>query len=145
MTGRIDIFPEMDIPRMTALYWVRKGIELDDPILLPLIQVINESTSSAQSLQDEKQALDGLNGLLHNVFERAGFQLGWKHVDDSRIKSNILDAIETAMKVAPRERCLKEIGLSLSRYKRWRRERRECGITGIKSCPRGNANQLAIT
>jgi hypothetical protein len=31
MTGRTDLFPDMDIPRMTALYWIRKGIEIDDP------------------------------------------------------------------------------------------------------------------
>jgi transposase InsO family protein len=60
------------------------------------------------------------------------------------VKSKILAAIEGAMKTASREQCLEEIGLSLSRYKRWRRERRLCGFTGLKSCPRWIANQLTM-
>ena len=142
ITGRPDLFPDMEIPRMTALYWIRKELELDDPVLAPLTRAINESKSTCDSLQSRTRELEGINGLLHRVFEVVGFEMAWKHVDDSETKSKILEAIEVAMTVAPRELCLREIGLSLSRYKRWRRERRECGITGMKSCPRGNANQL---
>ncbi len=33
MTGRPDLFPELGIPRMTALYWIKQGFELEDPVL----------------------------------------------------------------------------------------------------------------
>ncbi len=80
--------------------------------------------------------------LLHSVFKLMGFKLSWKHIEHKEIKSKILNAIEAAMKIAPRDQCLAEIGLSISRYKRWRRERRGCAISNTKSCPRVNANQL---
>jgi len=143
MTGRPDLFPHLNIPRMTALHWVRNGFDdLSDPILESMIGAINDSkvemTEGLRSLAEKESII----ALLLETYKVLGFQIRWKHIDSSERKSKLLDAIESAMKSARRDVCLSTLGLSLSRYKRWRRERRGCGVTGVKSCPRGNANQL---
>lgn len=41
-TGRLDLFPNLKIPRTTALYWVEQGFEINDPLLDSLASTINE-------------------------------------------------------------------------------------------------------
>jgi len=143
MTGRIDLFPHLNIPRMTALHWVEHGCDdVGDPTLESIIGAINElkneSTESAQSLAEKESIIS----LLLETYKILGFQIHWKHIDSTEKKLKILNAAEKAMNAATREACLSTLGLSLSRYKRWRRERRGCGVTGVRSCPRGSVNQL---
>lgn len=145
MTGRADLFPELNIPRTTALYWITNGVVSEDPILAPLTERINEARSESDDLCRLLKEKEALVKLLHQVFEIFGFQIRWKHIESAEIKSKMLDASAVAMESLSLEQCLREIDLSLSRYKRWRRQRRECGFSGTKSCPRRNANQLTFS
>lgn len=74
-----------------------------------------------------------------------GFKLRWKHIDSIKTRDKILEAIATAMTETHLNICLEHLDLSLSRYKRWNREKRGCGLPNIKVCPKGNRlNQLTF-
>jgi transposase InsO family protein len=49
------------------------------------------------------------------------------------------------MSQSKQRRCLEAIELSLSRYKRWKRERQGCGIKELKACPKYSRNQLTFS
>lgn len=144
MTGIPDLFPDLKIPRMTADYWIEQRFALVDPILEPLANEITRTHEKCTAMLLELAEKDAIIKLLQDVSDILEFRLEWKHIESPRKRSRILDAVARAMKHAPRDKCLAAIGLSLSRYKRWRRERRGCGVTGTKSCPKGNVNQITF-
>ena len=142
MTGMPDLFPDLGIPRTTANYWISQNYALSDPILEPLAEAVKKTRVEMERLQIVLRERDALIELLQEISRIFGYGLSWKHLDASEKNMKILYAVERAMKFTSREKSLAAIGLSVSRYKRWRRERRGCGITGAKGCPRGNVNQL---
>ncbi len=143
MTGRVDLFPHLNIPRMTALHWIKHGFDdVSDPMLESMINALNEVKAEHLDARRSLAEKESIIALLLETNKILGFQMRWKHIDSSEKKLRILSALEEAMKTARRDACLLTLGLSLSRYKRWRRERRGCAVTGVKSCPRGSANQL---
>lgn len=143
-TGRIDLFPDLEVPRTTALEWIRQGYTIDDPILDSIVEAFNQAVSERDDLAKKLAEASAIIQLLKEVFGILGFRLRWKHVDSGKVKEKILAAITKAMGTARRDSCLNEIGLSLSRYKRWKREKRGCGLGEIKSCPRNSVNQLTF-
>lgn len=143
-TGRPDLFPDLGIPRTTANYWIKRGYIIDDPMVEALTNAIN---MTKEELEETRSALiekESLRVLIKEIFIAFGFSLRWKHLDSKEIKSQILDAVENALISASRDSCLQTIDLSLSRYKKWRRERRGCGIQELKTCPKGKGNQLTF-
>ncbi len=129
---------------MTAEYWIEQDYILNDPIIEPLISEIAAVHEKNSALESELAEKDSLIKLLQDISKILEFRLEWRHIESARTRSKILDAIARAMKHATRDKCLSTIGLSFSRYKRWKRDRRGCGITGTKSCPKGNVNQLTF-
>jgi transposase InsO family protein len=128
---------------MTAKHWVRHGCEvIDDPVTESMIEALNDLRT--ESLEAEKNLVEkeAIINLLLEANKILGFEIRWKHIADAQKKAKVLNAVENAMKTARRDVCLSTLGLSLSRYKRWRRERRGCSVEDVKSCPRGNTNQL---
>ncbi|MFN9066317.1 MAG: DDE-type integrase/transposase/recombinase [Bdellovibrionales bacterium] len=144
MTGSPDLFPELKIPRTTANYWIKQGNSSDDPIVESLTGAINDIWYELTACQGRLAEQEALVKLLKTTVGATGFKLRWKHIDSNEVKFQILDHMAAALVHAPRKMCLELIGLSLSRYKRWRRERRGCAISEIRSCPKGNANQLTF-
>lgn len=144
MIGIPDLFPNLKIPRMTAEYWIEQRFTLVDPIIESLANEVTKMHERCAAVLLELAEKDALVKLLQDISHILEFRLEWKHIESPRKRSRILDAIARAMKNASRDKCLAAIGLSLSRYKRWKRERRGCGITGTKSCPKVNINQLTF-
>jgi putative transposase len=141
-TGRIDLFPAFNIPRMTAKYWIKQRIAVEDPILESLTNALNESREDREQLKSSVAENKALTILLKEIVEIIGFKLRWKHIDSRENRDKILKAITTAMNCATRDACLEILDLSLSRYKRWKREKRGCGLPETKLCPKGGLNQL---
>jgi transposase InsO family protein len=48
------------------------------------------------------------------------------------------------VKTARRSICLATLDLSLSRFKRWKRERKGCAVSDLKNCPKYSPNQLTF-
>lgn len=143
-TGCANLFPTLRIPRTTALYWIEKGYEIEDPVLESLAVGI---ASLEEELATTKTALQEANAtvqLLKEVHSHFGHQLDWKNIRSSDTREAILEAIAKAMSHARRAVCLSALGLSLSRFKRWKRERQGCGLPNTKSCPKHNGNQLTF-
>ena len=143
-TGRTDLFPDLKIPRTTALYWISQGYEIEDPLLDSLASTIlemrQEQVQSAAALIEAQTTTN----LLKDVYEILGHRLRWKHIDSAKTRDRILEAITTAMTGARRNTCLETLDLSLSRYKRWKREKRGCGLPAAKTCPKYSNNQLTF-
>lgn len=144
MTGRPNLFPEMKIPKMTALHWIRTEFETSDPVLSGLAIALNEARRESEELKNTLLELQAIVALLHYVHKVLEHKIQWKHISSPDVRGKILDAIQITIETVPRDRCLGEIGLSLSRYKRWRRERRICGYTKAVPCPKWIANQLTL-
>jgi transposase InsO family protein len=144
-TGKVDLFPHLEIPRMTAQYWIDQRFSIDDPILDSMIEVMSDLQIERDKTQLELLESRSVTKLLKDVVEILGYKLRWKHISDALMRDKILDAMEIAMSDARRECCLEILDLSLSRYKRWRRERRGCGLPEVKICPKGaRLNQLTF-
>jgi putative transposase len=143
-TGRIDLFPNFNIPRMTAKYWIKQRIKVEDPIIESLTEALNDSRNDQDLLQLEIAENKALTLLLKEVVKILGFKLRWKQVDTKEKRENILGAVQLAMTHAKRDSCLETLDLSLSRYKRWKREKRGCGLPETITCPRGSLNQLTF-
>ncbi|MBX9768295.1 MAG: hypothetical protein K2X47_13560 [Bdellovibrionales bacterium] len=117
-SGKVDLFPDLNIPRTTAKHWIAQGFAIGDQ---------TDSNSSAmmallEDLANTKQELlasRAIIKLLKSVFETMGFKLRWKHIDSTKTRENILEAIATAMIETHLNVCLQHLDLSLSRYKRW--------------------------
>ena len=143
-TGKVDLFPNLKIPRTTALYWIEQGYEISDPLLDSLATVISESNDreleSIKLLNESKS----VEKLLKEVFETFGHKLAYKQIESKEIREKILTSVKTALSNARLSQCLKAIDLSLSRYKRWKREKRGCGLEVVKFCPRYSQNQLTF-
>lgn len=143
-TGRPDLFPHLQIPRTTALYWIRQGFDIDDPVLDSLAQTISGMADklalTEKRLSESRASLQ----LLKQVHKIMGHDLRFKHIDGKEIRDKILKAIQTAMASARRSVCLEALGLSLSRFKRWKREKRGCAVSAANNCPRYSPNQLTF-
>lgn len=143
-TGRADLFPHLKIPRTTALYWIRQGFDIDDPVLGSLAQTITEMAdkiSETETLLRESRASLQLLKQVHKIM---GHQLGFKHIDSKEIRDKVLRAIRVAMASARRSICLRTLDMSLSRFKRWKREKRGCAVSDAKTCPKFSPNQLTF-
>ena len=136
LTGSPDLFPELKISRTTANYWIKEGYTTDGPVVESLPTAIVETKSELKSCNARLVEQEALVKLLKTTVTAAGFQLRWKHVDSSEMKYQILDALAEALVTAPRRACLDLIDQSLSRYKRWRKERRSsCGLKKTNVSP----------
>jgi putative transposase len=107
-----------------------------------MTEAINKSTEKCEALELAQADQRALVRLLKDVFEVLEVGLEWKHIESAKTRARIIGAVSRAMQHSSRNSCLEAIGISLSRYKRWRRDSRGCGIPNTRSCPKGNINQL---
>jgi hypothetical protein len=63
---------------MTAKYWARQKITLEDPILESLTNALTEARNEQELLQKEIAQNKALTSLLKETVETLGFKLCWK-------------------------------------------------------------------
>jgi putative transposase len=143
-TRRSDLFPNLKIPRTTALHWIKQGYDVSSPVIDSIAETLANSVKSEVELKKLLTEAAAIQKLLKDVFRILGNQLNYKHIDSKETRDQILHSVDTAKLRAKRKNCLAAIELSLSRYKRWKREKRGCGIQTSKNCPRFNVNQLTF-
>lgn len=144
LSGKVDLFPHLKIPRTTAQHWIDQGYVQDDQDNCSS-SMLNALVDDLAKARRELEAAHAVIELLKSVFSTMGFKLRWKHVGSAETREKILSAVETAMRSTQLATCLDHLDLSLSRYKRWLREKRGCGLPSIKMCPKGNRlNQLTF-
>jgi hypothetical protein len=67
MTRMADLFPDLNIPRMTANYWIRQNYALSDPILEPLAEAVKKTRADLERLQILLWERDALVELLQEI------------------------------------------------------------------------------
>lgn len=106
-------FPELEIPRTTALYWIKNSLKIkrtQDSF------VESERIKKLQAKIDQQQALLNLARRVRDIF-RHGFHSGKPIFRPQRKK--IVSAIGEAAKLNRIRECLKAIGLSRKMYGQW--------------------------
>jgi hypothetical protein len=81
MTGCENLFPHLEIPRMTALHWIKNGCEsITDPIHESLVSAINESKEEARDLQNKLFEKEAIIALLIETYKAMSFEIRWNVV-----------------------------------------------------------------
>ncbi len=106
-------YPELEIPRTTALYWIKKSRKIK---LSSHDFVESERIKKLQSKIDQQQALLSLVQRVRHIY-RHGFNSGKAIFRPQRKK--IVAAIQVAGKLNRIGDCLKAIGLSKKIYGQW--------------------------
>jgi putative transposase len=109
------LFPEYDIPRTTALYWISnsRGAEL--------ATVTDNSLTKRKikSLELQLQSANALRSLVEKVRAIFPHSFGDKRVTKIKIRRKIVEYIKVASKFNTVGECLDLIGISKSTYSNW--------------------------
>ena len=140
-TGNPDLFPELDIPRATALSWIRRGV--GDVVAL------NEDSGGEAALRARVAELEHRISMLTAVLRLvlallrvSGFRLELVRLPEATSKRAILSAVERARKVTPLAHALRVLRLSSARYHAWKQAEGSCGLDDRSTCPRSIPQRL---
>ena len=138
------LFPDLDIPRSTAMTWIRKGVrdvvtlESLDADKLQLIQQVSR-------LERELAAARTKNELVVFTFRIFGLQIQYQRLPSAEAKTSVIERIRAASAFLPLMECLDAIGLSAARYHSWIKRQVRCLLTDQSSCPKLTTTQLTPT
>ena len=140
-SGNPELFPDLNIPRSTAVGWLRGDFK-------PAVGAGAVSKSEIElhvrvaKLDRRVQILVAVVRLLLGLVRVSGCRLVGDRLPDGRAKADILRAVDAARKTLPLRAAVRVLGLSLSRYHAWRRAESGCDFTDRSSCPRTLPGQL---
>src|SRR5580658_5106960 len=127
--GDPELFPELEIPRSTAVSWTRRGVGE----IVSLVQ----ADGGEPALQERIAKLEGRVAMLTAVLRLvlallrvSGFSLELSRVPDAAGKSRLLSA------------ALRVLRLSSARYHGWVRAEEVCTLDDRPSCPRSKPQRL---
>jgi hypothetical protein len=129
-TGNPDLFPELGIPRKTALSWIRRGarevVTLEDEAWAPTYHV------RIAKLERRVAMLSALLRLVLTLLRISGFELERARVPDSADKRRLLSAMARARRAMPLSAALRVLRLSSARYHAWVGADRACAVTSAQ-------------
>ena len=140
-TGNPNLFPDLDIPRSTALSWIRRGcphvVELnaDDDLLADL-------QARIVKLQRRVAVLHAVVRLLLLIIRVSGFRFDWTRVPDGAKKDAALAGVAKSKKALGLRAALRILKMSPSRYHAWKRRQLICELDDATSCPRSMPAKL---
>ncbi len=117
-TGDPCLFPDLNIPKSTANYWIQKGLTEERNISPEYISLFKRIELLEKNLKKEKE----LRHLLEKVKKIAPLNKETEKVIDPHKRKQIMSAIKDTLKHASIVECLKIIGLSKATYYRWTSE-----------------------
>lgn len=140
-TGNPDLFPELEIPRRTALTWIRRGAS-------PVVQVEQDAVGVALlrarlvRLERRVAVLTALLRLALTMLRISGSRLELERLPDGRHKRAVLDAVVHARSALPLASALRVLRLSSSRYHARVNAQTECELDDRVSCARTRVSRL---
>lgn len=141
-TGNPDLFPELEIPRKTALSWIRRGtrdvVTLDEPGWEPAHH------ARIAKLERRVAMLSAILRLVLTLLRISGFDFERARVPDAADKRRLLAAIERARRAMPLTAALRVLQLSSSRYHAWVQGRWRLQLDDRPSCPRSKMQRLTF-
>jgi hypothetical protein len=138
------LFPELEIPRKTALSWIRRGmrevVTLDDQGWEPAHHV------RVAKLERRVAMLSAILRPVLALHRISRYELERTRVPDAADKRRLLAAIERACccKAMPLSAALRVLGLSSSRYHAWVNANDACTLDDRPSCPRSKVQRLTF-
>ena len=113
-SGNADLFPELEIPRSTALSWIRRGV--GDVVSLDAEHEVEAALRTrVLELEHRTAMLIGVLRLVLALLRVSGFTLEHGRVADERGKRLLLEAVERARKILPLSAALRVLHLSAAR------------------------------
>jgi putative transposase len=139
--GDPDLFPELEIPRSTAVSWIRRG--------LGQVVSLDRDDEGERALRNRVATLERRIAMLTAVLRLvlallrvSGFKLELSRVADAAGKRRLLGAIERARRCMPLSAALRVLRLSSARYHAWVRADEVCTLDDRPSCPRSKPQRL---
>jgi putative transposase len=143
-SGDPELFPDLEIPRSTAVSWIRRGVGE----LVSLVQ----ADGGEPALRERIAKLEGRVAMLTAVLRLvlallrvSGFSLERSRVPDAAAKRRLLGAVERARRAMPLSAALRVLRLSSARYHIWVRAGEVCRLDDRPSCPRSMPQRLTYT
>jgi hypothetical protein len=125
-TGNPELFPELEIPRRTALSWIRRGVgdvvTVDEEDWQPALRV------RVAQLERRVAMLTAVLRLVLALLRVCGFELERARVSGAADKRRLLSAIERARRTMPLSAALRVLRLSAARYHAWVRTDGACTL-----------------
>ncbi len=134
-TGDPDILAEFGVPRSTALGWLRGDYQ---PVVTADVLDMDHIRLQAEvlKLRQRNRTLAAIIRLLLALVRALGGRLEGRRLPEGSAKAGLLRAVELTEAVLSRRGALRVLGLSASRYHRWRQAQRSCGLDDRSTCPR---------
>ena len=134
-----NLFPHLNIPRTTALYWISRRHSWFKNDLL------NEEEREHREILEEQEnrKLKVVNYLLRELLQSSIPNVDLKNCSDPNIKEKLVNLVESVKEYVSKRAVLYELGISQTTYYRWRSEVLGCEVEKIK-CDSSRANQLSL-
>ncbi len=139
-TGDPDLFPELDIPRGTALTWIRRGM----PDVVWLDQPDDDNARLRERIAGLDRRVAVLTALLRlvlTVLRISGIQLGRVTVRAHR--QALLYALGHATRVMSMRAALRVLGVSSSCVAEWKGAQTPCELAEQSACPMPHPQRLS--
>ena len=138
--GNINLASQLGVPRSTAHGWLTSN-----QVEVCAVDVFDMDILNLQKgvflLRKRLKWIVALFRLLVVVIKVSGFALDISRLADGSRKTRLLRAIDLSLSALPLRVALCLLRLSPSRYHAWR-NKDECGLDGMSSCPRRSPQQL---
>ena len=139
--GDADVIAELGVPRSTVQGWLRGERR---PVVTA--DVVNMDTVRLQAevlkLRRRVKLLGAVVRLLVALLRAVDVRLEQIRLPEGAAKARVLRAIDRVQGVLSLRAALRILGLSPSRYHRWRRAERVCELDDESSCPRSTPTRL---
>ena len=122
ITGDINLFSELNIPKSTTREWAKKNPpDIVSPKTLSIIETANLENKIRE--KDEKiTRLQEKIAIISKVYAEMGLIPKNIKIQDIEIKKRVLNSINDLQKTLTTEQVLKTIAFSKSRLTRWKKE-----------------------
>lgn len=137
-TKNVYLFPDLQIPRTTAQYWVKKQRAISPTNVIEIESVYRRKS---EFLVEELAKEKAMRLLLETVRRLFPFDFRTKHLKNKQMRAQIISAIQDCSKYHKLAHCLDSIGLPKSSYRRWSSEIFTCSKLR-NPCERRKAAQL---
>ena len=136
-----NLFPELAIPKRTTSRWA-SGVRLS---VVTASEFSEDHCDLVAKLKDLEARCRGLTATLTLVRDACiifGLPIDWSRLPEGEAKQKLIKAVDNCSTEIPLGLCLKEIGLSTSRYYRWRKLAFACQLSDVPSCPKLKPSKL---
>ena len=134
-SGDPNVVAGLGVPRSTVQGWLRSKYR---PVVTADVLGMDAVLLQAEVLKLRRRVrmLGAIVGLLVALVRVVDVRLEKIRLPEGTAKTRLLRAIERAQDALPLRGALRVLGLSPSRYHRWRRAGRICELDDQPSCPR---------